>query len=131
MEAFWKAAALIILAVILGVALEKAEKDISTVLTVTACCAVGVVAMEYLSEVVGFLWKLGNSSDYGNPFLGTLLKIAGVALVAELTGLLSSDAGNSSLGKAMQILGTSAILFLALPLFESLFSILQEIMMML
>jgi len=128
MEAFWKAAAVMILTVILGVTIGKAEKDISIVLTVAACCIVVMVAMQYLSEVVGFLWALGNSSDYQNPFMGTLLKISGVALMTELTGLISSDAGNNSLGKAMQILGNAVILFLSLPLFEAFFSIIQEIM---
>ena len=128
MEAYWKAAAMILLTVILGVTLGKLEKDISIVLTVAACCAVGMVAMQYLSEVIGFLWELGSHSGCENPFMGTLLQITGVALMTELTGVLSSDAGNSSLGKAMQILGTSAILFLSLPLFETFVSIIQEIM---
>ena len=128
MEAFWKAVAVMILTVILGVTLGKTEKDIAVVLTVAACCAVMIVAMQYLSDVVAFLWELGNSANDQNPFLGTLLKISGVALATELTGMISADAGNNSLGKAMQILGNAVILFLSLPLFQSFFSILQEIL---
>ncbi len=131
MEAFWKAAAIVILTVILCVTLGKAEKDISVVLTVTACCMVGIVAMQYLSAIVDFLWELGRSSGYQNSSIALLLKITGVALMTDLTGLISCDAGNSSLGRVVQILGTSVILFLSLPLFESLFSIIQEIMRML
>lgn len=127
MEAFLKASAVIILAVILGTTLGKTEKDISVVLSVAVCCVVMTVAVQYLSEVVEFLWKLSNSKAYHNPFLGTLLKITGVALMTELTSLISSDAGNSSLGKAMQILGNTAILFLSLPILESFISIIQDI----
>ena len=128
MEGYWKAAAVIILTLILGTTVGKTEKDIALVLTVTACCAVVMVAMQYLSEVIGFLWKLGSITGYQNSLMDTLLRITGVALMTELTGLLSSDAGNSSLGKAMQILGTSAILFLSLPLLEAFLSIIQELM---
>jgi len=128
MEGYWKAAAVIILTLILGTTVGKTEKDIALVLTVTACCGVVMVAMQYLSEVIGFLWKLGSNTGYQNSLMDTLLKITGVALMTELTGLLSSDAGNSSLGKAMQILGTSAILFLSLPLLEAFLSIIQELM---
>lgn len=127
MEIFWKAAAVIILTVIFGVTIEKTEKDISIVLTVTACCIVMGIVLQYLSNVIAFLWKLGNSSDGHNSFTGTLLKISGVALITELTGLISSDAGNRSLAKAMEILGNAVILFLSLPLFETLFAIIQEI----
>ena len=80
-----------------------------------------------LSDVVVFLWKLSSASGYDHSFSGILLKITGVALMTELSSLISTDAGNSSLGKAMQILGNAVILFLALPLLESFFSIVQEI----
>ena len=127
MDAFWKAGAVVILTVILSAAVGKTEKDISVVLSVTACCIILTVAMQYLSDVVVFLWKLSSASGYDHSFSGILLKITGVALMTELSSLISTDAGNSSLGKAMQILGNAVILFLALPLLESFFSIVQEI----
>lgn len=128
MEPYWKAVAILLLTVIMGVTLGKAEKDIAIVLTVAACCGVLLVALEYLSEVIAFLWELGNSTEDRMPFLHTLLKISGVALITEITGLISADAGNSSLGKAVQILGNAVILYLSLPLFQSFFAIVQEIM---
>ncbi len=131
MEGFWKATAIIILTVILSTAIGKSEKDISLVLTLVACCAVVMVALQYLSDVIAFVWKLGTDIQGQNPFLGTLLKISGVAFMAELTALISSDAGNSSLGKAMQLLGNAAILSLSLPLFETFFTMIQEILGML
>ena len=115
MEPFWKAAAVILLTVILSVTLGKTEKDIALVLSIVACCIILVIALRYLSEVISFLWELGNAGDWGNSFIGSLLKIAGVALTMELTGLISADAGNSALGKAMQILGNAVILYLSLP----------------
>ena len=127
MEAFWKAAAIMILTVILSSTLGKTEKDISAVLSVAACCMILTVALQYLSDVVVFLWELGNSQKSGTPFIGILLKISGVALVTEISSLFSSDAGNSSLGKAMQILGNSVILFLSLPIFEAFLTMIQEI----
>ncbi len=128
MEAFWKAAAIMILTVILSSTLGKTEKDISAVLSVAACCMILTVALQYLSDVVVFLWELGNSQKSGTPFIGILLKISGVALVTEISSLFSSDSGNSSLGKAMQILGNSVILFLSLPIFEAFLTMIQEIM---
>lgn len=128
MEAFWKAVAVVLLTVILGVTLGKTEKDIAASLTVTACCAVAMVALQYLSDVIAFLWELVSGSGNRNPFLDTLLRIAGVALVTELAGMISADAGNNSVGRAMQILGNAVILFLSLPMFQSFFTILQEIL---
>lgn len=128
MEAFWKAAAMIILTMILGLTLSKTQKDIAIALTVMTCSMVMMIAMQYLSEVIGFLWDLSEKCSNQNPFVGTLLKISGVALVTELMCMISADAGNSSLGKATQILGTSVILFLSLPIFKSFLEIIQEIL---
>lgn len=128
MDMFWKAVAVILLTNILSIAIGKTEKDISVILTALACCIIAILAMHYLSDVLAFLWTLGNTSEQKNPFIGTLLKISGIAWVSELTGLISADAGNSSLGKAMQILGNAVILFLSLPLFETLLTTLQEIL---
>jgi len=128
METFWKAIAVIILTVILGVTLGKTEKDISVVLSVTACSIIMIIAMQYLEEVIAFLWQLSSKESEQIPSIIIILKITGVALVTELTTLISSDAGNSSLGKAVEILGNAAILNLALPLLETFLTILQELM---
>ena len=128
METFWKAIAVIILTVILGVTLGKTEKDISVVLSVAACSIIMIIAMQYLEEVIAFLWQLSSKESKQIPSIKIILKITGVALVTELTTLVSSDAGNSSLGKAVEILGNAAILNLALPLLETFLTILQELM---
>ena len=52
----------------------ETEKDISVVLSVTACCIVLAVAMQYLSDVVVFLWKLSSASGYDHSFSGILLQ---------------------------------------------------------
>ena len=128
METFWKAIAVIILTVILGVTLGKTEKDISVVLSVAACSIIMIIAMQYLEEVIAFLWQLSSKESEQIPSIKIILKITGVALVTDLTTLISSDAGNSSLGKAVDILGNAAILNLALPLLETFLTILQELM---
>ena len=97
-------------------------------MSIAACCIILVIALQYLSEVISFLWEWGSSIQWLNSCIGSLLKITGVALTMELTGLISADAGNSALGKAMQILGNAVILYLSLPLFEGFLSIIQEIM---
>ena len=128
MEVFWKAAAIALLSVILGTAIGKTEKDMALILMVSACCVVLLAAIPYLREVVAFLWQLSSRYSFHNSVLDTLLNIAGVALVTEVTGLITADAGSSALGKAMQLLGNAVILFLSIPLLESLLLLVQEIL---
>ena len=81
MELFWKAAAVVILTMILGLTLGKTQKDIAIALTVVTCSVVMTIALQYLSDVIRFLWDLSNKCSNQNSFMGTLLKISGVALV--------------------------------------------------
>ena len=128
MELFWKAAAVMILTVILGSAIGKTEKDLSAILSILACCILMTTAVHYLSEVFGFFRELGFLGQGQNTGIQTLLNISGVALISEITGMIGADSGNQSLGKAMLILGNAVILFLALTVFESFLSVVQEIM---
>lgn len=125
---FWKMAAIAILTVIFSTTISKTEKDISLVLSIAASSLVLLAAMRYLSELIDFLWQMNNNAVWKNPFVEPLLKISGVALMTELTSLISSDAGHSSLGKAMQILGNTVILVLTIPVFESFFAVVQELL---
>ena len=128
MTEFWKASAMIILAVILCSAVGRTEKNIAVILSVAVCCMVAVTVVRYLSESVEFLWELYNTSMQSNLFLETLLKITGVAILSEVISLLCADSGNTSLGKIMQHLGNSMILVLSIPIFETFFSMVQEIL---
>ena len=58
MTEFWKAAAMILIAVVLGLAVGKREKDISVLLTMAVCCMTAMIAVSYLEPVLDFLWEL-------------------------------------------------------------------------
>lgn len=128
MDGFWKAAAAVLIAVVLGLAVGKQEKDISVLLTMAVCCMVAVTAISYLEPVLDLLWELESTAELQNGVLGILLKAAGIALVAEIAGMICSDAGNGSLGKTLQMLGSAAILYLSIPIFQTFLTLIREIL---
>ena len=120
--------ALVILAVILGLTMDKTEKDMAAVLRIAVCCGVLAVTVRYLSPVLDYLWQLVQLADLASSFGPSLLKITGIAVLTEITALIGADAGSASLGKVMHILGNAAVLYLALPLFEGFFAVVQELL---
>ena len=112
----------------LGLMLNKQGKDMGTVLSIAVCCMVAMIAISYLQPVVEFLQKLETLGGLDESMVGILLKAVGIGFVAEIAGLICSDAGNSSLGKSIQILGSAVILWLSIPLFNSLIELVQEIL---
>lgn len=128
MEGFWKATAAILLTVILIVAVGKQEKDISVLLGMAVCCLAGVIAISYLEPVVDLMWELGQLGEISGSTLGILMKAVGIALVSEIAEMLCSDSGSASLGKMLQMLGSAAILYLSIPIFRGLLTLIQEIL---
>ena len=128
MDTCWKAAAAVLLAVILVPAVAKTEKDISVLLTMAVCCLVAAAAFSYLEPVLDLLWELKALGDLSGEMLGILMKAVGIGLVAEIAGMICADAGNGSLGKTLQILASAAILYLSIPLFQAFLTLVQEIL---
>ncbi len=127
MTGFWQIFAGILLTVILGVVLSKQNKDLSTVLTLAACCMVLYVAVSYLQPVLDFAETLRELGQLDVGILRILWKAVGITLIAEIATLVCQDAGNGALGKTVQILAAAAVLWLSLPLMEALLDTVQKI----
>lgn len=119
---------MILIAVVLGLAVGKREKDISVLLTMAVCCMTAMIAVSYLEPVLDFLWELESVGNIQKGFLGILLKAVGIALIAEVAGMICSDAGNGSLGKTLQMLGSEVILYLSIPIYNALLTLIREIL---
>lgn len=128
MDGFWKATAAILLAVILSLTVGKQEKDLSVLLIMAACCMAAVIVISYLEPVLDLLWELETAAQLQSGILGILLKCVGIALVTELTGMICKDSGNASLGKTLQMLGSAVILYLSVPVFHALLTLIREIL---
>lgn len=128
MSTFMKAAGLILLAVILGLAIGKQWKEAALLLSVCACCMVLSAAMVYLKPVVELMEQLQNQAGLDPSMLEVLLKVVGIGLISEIAALICTDAGNASLGKAVQILASMVILWLSVPLFTELMKLVTQIL---
>ena len=128
MDIFVKAAAGVLVAVVLILTLSKQEKDISLLLTIAVCCMVMLAAVTYIKPVVDFLGRLQTIGNLDGDIFKILLKAVGIGLLAEFTSLVCADAGNASLGKATQLVATAAILWISIPLLEKLLELIDNIL---
>lgn len=128
MENFIKIIGGVLIAVFLGLALNRQGKDISLLLSIGVCCMVLTAAMAFLEPVLEFALTLRDTCGLDSGMLKILLKAVGVGLVAEITGLICADSGNGALGKAVQILATVLILWLSIPLMTQFLELVQTIL---
>ena len=128
MERFLQAAAGVMAATVLWIVLSKQGKEYALLLSLGTCAMVLLAVFQFFQPVVDLLQRLQNLGDLQPEWLSVMLKALGIGLVVEMSSLICADAGNAALGKTMQILGAVAVLWLSIPLINSLIELLQEIL---
>jgi stage III sporulation protein AD len=128
MDLFLKAVAAALITAVIGLVLARQGKDMFLLLTLAACAMIGAAAFTFLKSVISFLQRLTEMTKLNTDLLAVILKTVGIGLIGELAGLICSDAGNAALAKSIQILTTAVILWLSIPLFESLLDLVQAIL---
>ena len=123
-----KACAGVLVSIVIGVVLTKQGKDISLLMTAAVCCMLLTLAADYLDPVISFVFRLKNLANLDGELVSVLLKAVGIGFLGEITGLICNDAGNTAAGKGIRLLTVCAILYLSLPLFETLLSLTEEIL---
>lgn len=128
MELFFQATAAILLAVVLSLTLGSQSKETGILLTVAVCVMVMMIGMSYLQPVVDFLRMLETAGNLSGDMTAVLFKVAGIAIISEIAGMVCADAGNSSLGKSLNLLATAVILWLSIPIFNALLELILDIL---
>lgn len=128
MGIFLKAVAGILVALILWLCLYKHTKDLSVLLTITVCVMVIIAAIGFFQPVIDLINKMKKIGNLDGDLLGIILKTVGIGLITEFSALICKDAGNESMGKALQVLSSAVVLWLSLPVFERLLSLLDKIL---
>lgn len=128
MERFFQASAGIMAAVILWIILSRQGKEYALLLSIGACCIVLVVMLRFIEPVLELLGQLQELGGLQQEWLSVMLKAVGIGLVTEMGALICNDAGNAALGKTLQILGAAAVLWLSVPLVNSLIKLLEQIL---
>lgn len=128
MDGFLKAIAVILTALVLWLCLQKQEKDYALLLSMVVCTMAAALALRSMAPLFALLRQLEELGQLQEGVLEVLLKATGISLVTDLAGMICVDAGNASLEKAVRLLGTVAMLSMAVPVFQTLLSLIQEIL---
>lgn len=128
MDVFLKAAAGILVAIILILLLAKQGKDLSVLLIIAVCCMVVSASFTYLQPIKELLGRLQTIGALNSDTLSIMLKAVGIGMIAEVTSLICADSGNTAMGKTLQFLASAVILWLSIPLLNELLELLDNIL---
>jgi len=128
MNIFFKACAGVLIALILWLCLNKNSKDMAVLLSVAVCVTVLIAAIAFLQPVADFIVKIQKIGNLDDSLVAVVLKAVGIGLISEVCVLVCKDAGYESVGKVLQTMASAVILWLSIPVFEKLLTLLDEIL---
>lgn len=100
--------------------LVLAVKEQSPVFAFSLALFVGVVIFIFLAtkigEVIGILKNLAHLAKVNDLFLETILKIIGIAYIAEFGAQVTRDAGQDSIASKIELAGKILIMVMAIPI---------------
>lgn len=109
-------ALLALAAVMMSLVLKQVNRELALVLVLVTGIGMLVALLGHMAQIVRLVEDIARRADVGNLHLGTLLRIMGVAYVAEYGAQICKDAGEGSLSAKVELAGKLVILGLSIPL---------------
>ena len=128
MNVFLKTIGGVLIALIVWISLGKQNKDYSTLLSLAVCAMIFAATASFLQPFIQFIQKIQVIGELDSDLVSVVLKSVGIGIISEICLLICKDAGNESLGKATQFLATTVVLWISIPVFEKLISLLDNIL---
>ncbi|GAA4709880.1 stage III sporulation protein AD [Brevibacillus fulvus] len=97
----------------------KEQKPLFAFLLAIACGAIiFYFLMGKISEVIRVLERLAVQANLNMVFLETILKIIGIAYIAEFGAQMTRDAGQGAIASKIELAGKVLILVMAVPIIQ-------------
>ena len=128
MHTIFQICSLAIVCILLSTTVNNRSKEIGTVLSMAGCVLILLLAGSYLVPVIDFLEQLKQLGNLNGDLVRILVKVVGISLITDITGLICGDSGNASLGKVVQISAAIVVIWLSLPVYNLLLDLISNIL---
>ena len=79
-------------------------------------CAIFLFLVDQIYEIIRMIEKLAANANINMIYVETILKIIGIAYIAEFASQLTKDAGQGALAAKVELAGKILILAMAVPI---------------
>ena len=114
-----------LVALLLILIVDKNNREISVLISLTAAVGIFFVVFLHVKEIVSVLNNLANGAGVNRANLLIILKATGIAYLVEIVGNVCNDAGNSALASKVEMAGKISIAVLTLPIITSVINLIE------
>jgi len=117
-----------LIAAVLAVVLRQEKPELALLLSIGAGVLLFLMVLTKIGAVINVLRDLSVRANVNLLYLGTILKIVGIAYIADFGAQLCRDAGESALASKIEFAAKVLILVLAIPIVMAVLDTLMNIL---
>ncbi|AEG61298.1 stage III sporulation protein AD [Desulforamulus ruminis] len=110
---------------ILAIILRVQKPPMATLLSMTAGIIIFLVMMPQIAAVFTVLRDLAGQANVSMVYMGTILKIVGIAYISDFGSQICRDAGEGALASKIEFAAKVVVLIMAVPIIVA---VLQSLM---
>lgn len=105
-----------VIAAVIIIFIRQSRPDIAQLLSIAVGVVIVIYLLGYLNLIVDIITDLALEAEINTVFLRTLLRVIGVAYIAEFGAQVCRDAGEGSIAMKIELAGKLIILVMAIPI---------------
>ncbi|WP_342433927.1 stage III sporulation protein AD [Neobacillus sp. FSL H8-0543] len=105
-----------LVATFLALIIKEQKPNFAFLLIVFVGCVIFLFLIDKIYEIIHMLEKLAVNANVNLVYIETILKIIGIAYIAEFAAQITKDAGQGALASKIELAGKILILAMAIPI---------------
>lgn len=112
----WQIVGLALIVTVISVVLKQIRPEIALQLTILASTSIFILVMSKIRVIVDLLQDLADQANISSYYLLIILKIVGIAYLAEFGSQICRDAGEGALAGKIELAAKVGVIVLAIPI---------------
>lgn len=112
----WQVVGLALIVTVFCVVLKQIRPEIALQLSILAGAVIFILIMSKIRIIVDLLQSLADQANISSYYLLIILKIVGVAYLAEFGAQICRDAGEGALATKIELAAKVGVIILAIPI---------------
>nr|PZN04796.1 MAG: stage III sporulation protein AD [Bacillota bacterium] len=117
-----------LMATVFAVLLRQERPEMALQVSIVAGTIIFLLVLNKISSTLAVLQNMAARANIDFLYLNTILKIIGIAYVAEFGAQICKDAGSSSIAAKIEFAAKILILFLSIPIVMAVLELLLKIL---
>lgn len=116
-----------LIATVLIVIIRSQRPELAVLLSVAAGVIIFLLVLGKISSIMDIIKELANKAGINMVYMGTILKIIGIAYIAEFGAQICRDAGEGAVASKIEFAAKILIMVLAVPIVVAVLTMLLKL----